>query len=78
MISISFDTLDFIFQMTSQINDRVKVQLKVFKSLDCYPGGANDYFVAVVGSGIQLGNYNAKTAPRCNQVGRNFWCKDIW
>ncbi|XP_060589663.1 uncharacterized protein LOC132744887 isoform X2 [Ruditapes philippinarum] len=64
--------------MTSQFNDRVKVQLKVFKPLDCYPGGANDYFVAVVGSAIQLGNYNTKMAPRCNQVGRNFWCKDIW
>jgi hypothetical protein len=65
-------------QMTSTRNDKVKVQLRVFKSLECYPGGANDYFVAVVGPGIQLGNDNPEIAPRCKPIGRNVWEKDLW
>ncbi|XP_060606996.1 uncharacterized protein LOC132759271 isoform X2 [Ruditapes philippinarum] len=64
--------------MTSTRNDKVKVQLRVFKSLECYPGGANDYFVAVVGPGIQLGNDNPEIAPRCKPIGRNVWEKDLW
>ena len=64
--------------MASNMNERVKVTLKVFKALDCYQGMANDYFVAVVGPGIQLGNHDTKRAPRCTRLGRNFWGKELW
>ncbi|XP_045172748.2 uncharacterized protein LOC123534527 [Mercenaria mercenaria] len=64
--------------MTTKRNDLVKVHLRVYKPLDSYQGRSNEYFVAVVGPGLQLGNDDPNIAPRCKPVGHNYWVKDLW
>ena len=65
-------------QMSHSRNDLIKVKLQVKHSLSEYPGRSRNYFLAVVGPGIQLGNENTAIAPRCRLVGNNIWEKDLW
>lgn len=71
-------TDDLYFQMQYSRDQRVHVQLRVEKSLLEFPGNPSDYYVAVSGTGLQLGNNNPEIAPRCQLDRHNVWVKDIW
>ena len=56
----------------------VHTRLSVKKSLQMYPGSPDDYFLAVVGPGLTLGDNDPERAPRCTPIGGNIWVRDAW
>ncbi|XP_053398915.1 uncharacterized protein LOC128556929 [Mercenaria mercenaria] len=64
--------------MSYDRKELVKVQLSVYKPIHDCPGRYKDYFVAVVGPGLQLGNEDPNNAARCNPEGHHVWTITLW